>query len=320
MKTEKKRTIVEAEDQFRTEFLKEGPSKEAMAFVKSLAMNKRQVLPDVLITPDIAKAIWVKNLENRQLRSFRVVELAAMMRAAAGKTAKTGDVWKDSVSDPLRFHKKGMQINGQHSMAALIVSGTAHRFILVTGHDDEDFDLLDNIEKRTIHDKNYHKSKGAIKRPSTTSVLRMVFMMETGRTWDSEISKRTTSEQYTEFYCDNKEVVDKAMSWTDKIAKKIGRGTKRQIVGASYVRFALKSREKAESFFGDLEGTKRSSLIIHPAIKTLESALYKNKDESSKLSTTDYAIIFARAWNAYRGGPKLSLNIVKGEKIPELLR
>lgn len=117
--------------------------KHAPIDVESAAMT----LPDshevrtitVRVTPTLAAEWLRRNRNNRKLTPRRVKQYAEHM--LRGEWRYTGEA--------IRFSKTGALIDGQHRLHALIESGIDLRIDVVTGLDDDVFDVLDAGKSRT---------------------------------------------------------------------------------------------------------------------------------------------------------------------------
>jgi len=90
------------------------------------------------VTPDIARAWLQRNTGNRPFR-----------RANANKVLndiKRGG-WK-MTGDAIRFSKSGKLIDGQHRLTAVVESGITVETLVISGLDDEIFDVIDTGAKR----------------------------------------------------------------------------------------------------------------------------------------------------------------------------
>lgn len=93
----------------------------------------------VTVSPDIARAWLERNIGNRPLSAHHVETLKRSI--VDGKWRMTGD--------PIRFSKTGKVIDGQHRLQAIVGSGIAVRCMVITGLDDDIFDVIDSGRMRS---------------------------------------------------------------------------------------------------------------------------------------------------------------------------
>ena len=95
-----------------------------------------------VVTPAIARD-WIQvNTKNRRIRSAKVDQYDASMRA--GRWAFNGQA--------IVFDVHGRLMNGQHRLLACIKAGVSFKVLVVHGVDAEAFDTLDTGAARTAGD------------------------------------------------------------------------------------------------------------------------------------------------------------------------
>ena len=95
-----------------------------------------------LITPTVAKQMMKMNHGNRPISVRHVKFLSAEM--------KNGNWMFDG--QPIRFTGGGRLLDGQHRLEAVILSGTAQEFLILTGIHQEAFKVMDTGSNRTAAD------------------------------------------------------------------------------------------------------------------------------------------------------------------------
>lgn len=96
-----------------------------------------------LVTPHRAAALLLDNTHNRPLNKKRVKELADAMVANDFRF----------VGDPVRISKTNVVLDGQHRLAAIVLSDRAQEMIVMTGLDDDDQLYMDSGFRRTPGDQ-----------------------------------------------------------------------------------------------------------------------------------------------------------------------
>ena len=109
-----------------------------MNFIPSTVTAK-----SMLITPQIAAEMLVRNTKNRNMSKSYVAALARDM--AAGKWQENGD--------SIRFAKGGVLLDGQHRLTAIVQSQTPIRCWIIEGVDPESMRTIDSGKKRTYSDR-----------------------------------------------------------------------------------------------------------------------------------------------------------------------
>lgn len=133
------------------------------------------------VTPEIAKQILDRNTQNRALRERHVRWLAKQMEL--GYWLFTGDC--------IRFSKGGFLADKQHTLSAIIKSGTSQKFIIICGLDNRIIDVLDTGISRTAGDvlkmngyKNWNNVAAVCKRVILFKANRKNMVIQEGGTKD----------------------------------------------------------------------------------------------------------------------------------------
>jgi hypothetical protein len=96
----------------------------------------------VMVTPEVAVQMLGANTHNRNLRQGRVETFATAMRRGE---------WR-FVGDPLRFSRHGVLLDGQHRLAAIILSGVTLPMLVIGGLEDTDQTAMDQGARRSFSD------------------------------------------------------------------------------------------------------------------------------------------------------------------------
>lgn len=176
--------------------------------------QQRQVTYGIeAFTPAIAKAILdTQNIDNRPIRKSRVEKLASEMRD--GK-------WHSASADAICFDTEGVLINGQHRLAAVVLSGVTVSMPVGRNIPSSAFQIIDRGAKRSSGD-DLHR----IGIPSYNKVAAMITnyigATESG-TFDPHKMAKTkrgvvSPRVVTEFAEDNREMVSDIGRLSDYIA------------------------------------------------------------------------------------------------------
>ncbi|MEM7421836.1 MAG: hypothetical protein AAF364_19315 [Pseudomonadota bacterium] len=94
------------------------------------------------ITPPIANKLLTKNTNNRNLKDRHVKWLATQMRLGYWRWAGNLLLWS----------KNNVLMNSQHTLNAIIESGTTQKFMVISGLEDETMSVIDTGSSRTAGD------------------------------------------------------------------------------------------------------------------------------------------------------------------------
>ena len=135
------------------------------------------------ITPDLAEKMLSYNTQNRSKSDGSVYSYLADMQK---------DEWRFT-GDPIRFHKNGKLLDGQHRLTAIsrLNAGEAVRALVVTGLDDEDQMVMDQGRKRTAGDQL--GIKGVDSSHLVASAIKWIILYEAGRSSPPTSRPRTSS-------------------------------------------------------------------------------------------------------------------------------
>lgn len=122
------------------------------------------------ITPDLAEKMLSHNTQNRSKSDGSVYSYLADMQK---------DEWRFT-GDPIRFHKNGKLLDGQHRLTAIsrLNPGEKIRALVVTGLDDEDQMVMDQGRKRTAGDQL--GIKGVDSSHLVASAIKWIILYESG--------------------------------------------------------------------------------------------------------------------------------------------
>jgi hypothetical protein len=99
---------------------------------------------EVIVTPECAAWALQFNTNNRRLRPSHVKWLVKMMQS---------DEWQEQHPSPLAFSTKGILLDGQHRLTAVVQHGEPVVMAVVTGRPPETFAYIDSSVPRSMHDR-----------------------------------------------------------------------------------------------------------------------------------------------------------------------
>lgn len=155
---------------------------------------------ECIVTPEIARALLDKNVNNRHLSSRRVDALVKVMQR--GEWQYNGDT--------IRISKSGRLLDGQHRLSAIEQSGMPQKYIIVDNLDDEAFTTIDIGSARTA--SQMLGILGEKNTASLASISKMVLMTEKeGKPIHGSPDKQVTHSQIVDFADNNEDIVQSAL-------------------------------------------------------------------------------------------------------------
>lgn len=116
------------------------PQKAREQIIDDLLQTTEVLL--VMVTPDLARDMLTKNKKNRRLNVLHMKRLSHDM--SAGRWVFTGL--------PIVFDRDDVLVNGQHTLTAIVDSGTAQPCLIVRGVDPKALFAFDDGKKRSFSD------------------------------------------------------------------------------------------------------------------------------------------------------------------------
>lgn len=122
------------------------------------------------VTPDLAEKMLSHNTQNRNKSDGSIYSYLADMQKGE---------WRFS-GDPIRFHKNGKLLDGQHRLTAIsrLNAGETVRALVITGLDDEDQMIMDQGRKRTPGDQL--SIKGVDHSHLVASAIKWIILYQSG--------------------------------------------------------------------------------------------------------------------------------------------
>jgi hypothetical protein len=156
----------------------------------------------VMVTPELAKILLGRNLENnRRVAARRVSRYAQQM--------KLGE-WK--LSDPLKFNENGDPFDGQHRLHAVIEADMSVPFVVLYGYPTESMSCVDLGASRRVSD--VAKIEGIDLSPDKASIVLAMVGDYGSNTSNTDL----TVQQRIDTYQAHKEAIDFAAQYFGKTA------------------------------------------------------------------------------------------------------
>jgi len=157
----------------------------------------------VTVTPKMAQDWLQGNVDNRNLREARVLNLSGILER--GEWELTGDA--------LVFDAEDTLLNGQHRLSAVVVTGVSARFLVLRGVPPKAQEVMDQGLKRTLGDQL--QRRGVSKYASYISgalfwLHRLEYSEATGIAHYADPSQRPSLRQLLKLYEENAELNEEA--------------------------------------------------------------------------------------------------------------
>lgn len=237
----------------------------------------------IAVTPELA-AKWLKqNTSNRHLRKRAIADYARDM--AAGKWRLNGEA--------IKFATDGTLLDGQHRLHAVIESGVAIPFLVVTGLANETQETMDAGRKRSAADA--FGLRGEAHATVLASVLKRIWMWDQGDLKFNGNAIPTTAES-TELLKRRPEIYRSV-----EIAVRTHQAFRylpQSVVGTAHHLFSRIDADATVWFFARVgDGAELSS--GHPVL-ALRSRVMTDRADRRRTPDYQHMAYLVRAWNALR--------------------
>lgn len=241
------------------------------------------------ITPDIAKQMLKRNANNRKCSEAHVSFLSKEM---------INDNWLFD-GQPIRFSEGGTLLDGQHRLSAVVKSGKAQKFLILTGIHSDAFKVMDTGKYRSAADA--FKVNGVEYYSVVSGAARFILNHKKGRNGESG-SNRISNSDLLEWYEDNKLIIEMAKE-SDKLSSSFSRILPPSYITALLFLFSEKSVTDAELFMSKL--CRGLDLSINSPIYLIRKKLTEDKLNKAKLPMSHKTALIIKAWNFYRKGEEV---------------
>lgn len=276
-----------------------------------MGLNGKVTAKVVEITPAKAKKYLGDMVNNRRLRAKHVAFLKQQMMS--------GD-WI-LTNNAIAFNTEGQLMDGQHRLQAVLDSGKAFDFIVVSGLDEKAFDVIDTGKVRTAPD--ILSIEGFPYAMEVSAIVRFTMQMRTG-SYNEAGAKGTgqvknTNHQVLEAALQEREKFTRLAITAKRWAYESGRLMPPSVWGGLSYFFEIHSRPKTEMFMDSLAygvDIKRDS-----PIHFLRRELAGWKQSTLRFRQRDQAAITIMAWNHYVTGRSMKRITwsPKRDGFPEML-
>lgn len=258
-----------------------------------MLVNNKMVGIDVKnITPSKAEEYLGFNTYNRPIKRSYVDNLVRLMRDG---------LWKFN-GDTIRFDSNGVLLDGQHRLHAIVESGVAQDFIVVSGLSPESFDTIDGGAKRSMADAL--ALNGVRNSRVVESSLRIISRVNRGLAFvgNSRDSYRASFDEMFKIYDDNSKELDQIVfDVTSNNYKYKGIGYVSVLASLSFITSKIDPMLSHNFIVGIQTG---SNLDVDSPILVARNLLIDLRRERL-LNTIKARVIIANAWNFFYEGKKV---------------
>ena len=272
------------------------------------------------ITPKIAAKLLERNLINRTLRQRHVDWLASQM---------TSGYWKFT-GDAIKMNRDGVLVDKQHTLSAIIQSGTTQRFVVIGGLDDTIIEVIDTGIARTAGD--VLKMNNIQNANSVAALCRRILAFK-NRQKASAFSRRAkggkevnTNEKDKEDFISNSRIFEEITAdsrYSDACHTALKFYDSSRILSPSqygllYFLFSEKNPDAAWEFLSKF--SNGVGLQADSPIYALRSRLSRERETKVRFSDSLKLYWFFTCWNKFRRGETVG-NLVTPARIeiPELI-
>lgn len=243
----------------------------------------------VKVTPDAAAEWLERNTHNRNPRPRKVAEYAAAMRD--GRWLFTGD--------PIQFDTDRRLLNGQHRLQAVVESGIAQEFLVVTDLPGEAQLYMDQGAKRTAGDQMRLTYPNLRDSTLVAAIATTLIRLERG---DFVTRDDLISAPYIVEWCEPKLAsLAVAAQRTRRVRQTVR--VNPSVCGAAAWLTARNYPSQADAFWSAL--ISGAGLLAGDPILTLRNKLMHRVSTGARWTAPEEFYYMVRAWNAHIGDETL---------------
>lgn len=248
----------------------------------------------IKITPRIAQEMLKNNSNNRPLSEKYLQRLVLLM--------KNGE-WKEGTGEAIKFGMSGKMHDGQHRLTALIMAGITLEFLVISGLNDDIFEVIDQGRMRNQGDvlscagvKNYK---------SIAAGINYYLILKSGNSTISRgLTNRTSPKTVLDVYLNNPSSFQESFIRSSKWCHKFKGITEKQYY-AIYHLLKVNNPVKSLEFFEKLSSGE--NLVEGDPILTLRNILIRSMGVKDRTTPSVKLAYIIRAWNAYIEGKQLKV-------------
>lgn len=236
-----------------------------------------------IVTPERAEEWLGKNVHNRVTRDRVVAAYARDM--VAGRWKLTGEA--------IKFSLKGVLLDGQHRLQAVIRSGQMVPMLVVRGLEGESQEVMDSGAGRTAGDAL--RLRGRAQYSALAAAARAALLLETSGQLDGGNQSKVTHSEILDFLDENKDLipaVEMAASYCKAIDVPLS------VLSIACWRLSRVDMHDSNLFFAKL--AEKTLLSNNDPILALINRLTDIRRNNRRLDRAGYLSLIYRAWNYWR--------------------
>lgn len=237
------------------------------------------------ITPTAAKEYMKKNLHNRRISNDSVAFYADQMTKGKWMLSPEG----------ISFDSRGILLDGQHRLLAIIRSNTKQRFVVSRGFDSDTFKVINTGKIRNGADTLH--IEGITNASLVYAGLRKYYSLKSGTsTRQSNKEMKLSNAMVIEMYESDADFYKNISTFANRQYGKLKILSNSEIMGYSafLIKDKLHEQGKVDTFFEELVTVSDSQ-----PINMLRTELYRSKLSTRKMSAAEKDDLVAQTWNCY---------------------
>lgn len=263
-------------------------------------------LSTMIISPSMAKSILENNFKNRKVDSRRVDQYANDMLMGR---------WKVNTGEALKITKSNRFVDGQHRLHGIIKANISVEMAVITGVDDDVFDVLDSGRPRNTADVFFISE---VKNGNNiSSMINHYLILKKGfLSAQSASREKNTSQDILTFYNQNPEYYQLINSYVSSWYHAFGKVISTSTIGGYYLFLKDIDEDDAKKFMNEL---CTGADISNNSILLLRQKLIN--DKTSRLTKMPNKLKHAfiiKTWNYFRSNQTVNFLrfIEQTEQLP----
>lgn len=239
------------------------------------------------ITPETAKKYLKNNDKNRKVRRKIVERYATDMLEGR---------WKEGTGDTMKISIRGILLDGQHRLLALIKANKSFYFHVAFDVNEQVMDVLDTGAARIAADSLY--IEGIASANSKAAIIKYYRNLKADYAGTKHLTH--TNQEILNDYAAHMDFWDETQKQATAWYLSLGRIVTTTFIGAFYAVFHDIDQNAAFQFFDILANGNGNE----PMINLLRSKLINNKVSQKKIPEKVRNALLCKTWNMWRKGEK----------------
>lgn len=241
-------------------------------------------IKSVFITPEVARKMLESNTANRPLSKSVVSALAGAM--------KRGE-WKEN-GDTIRVGEKGVLLDGQHRLSAIVLSGISQKYIVVSDLEPETFKTIDQGRKRSASDMLAIGGAKHYTALANSARLHHKYLV-CGNPFNGTPENAPTATQVIQVISETPELAESVnfAARSQWVKKYIGAGRAGFLINL----FSSHNEAAADAFFSELESGMFS--YANSPVLLLRDRLMEGKNGKTRMTPTYSTALIFKAFGSF---------------------